>query len=117
MLPNCAKLQFATSSILVMHMQFFYLISIIYNFHMHRYFAKQKSCILKLLYVNTVYNLHRNYSVVSGIFNLFNKVFIQTKLDSLTLLPHPFYRCTVNFVSSWEIFRHCKVVRQYALFL
>ena len=28
-----AKLQFVTSSILVMHMQFFILISIIYNFH------------------------------------------------------------------------------------
>ena len=136
---NFVNLQFATSSILVMYMQFFYLISIIYNFHMYRYFAKQKSCILKLFYINTVYNLHSNYifrllirwwwwlitsaypsspksfmrplmrergggGVVPGIFNLFNKAFIQIKLDFLTLLPHPLYRFTDNFVSSWEIF-------------
>ena len=58
---NFAKLQFAISSILLMYMQFFYLISMIFYFHMHRYFAKQKSCILKLLYINTVYNVSSNY--------------------------------------------------------
>ena len=42
--------------------------------------------------------------VVPGIFNLFNKAFIQIKLDSLTLLPQPLHRFTVDFVSSWQIF-------------
>ena len=55
--------------------------------------------------------------VAPGIFNLFNKAFIQIKLDSLTLLPYQLYRSTVNFVSRWEIFRHCKVGRQYDLYL
>ena len=117
---------------------------------MYRYFAKQKSCILKLFYINIVYNLLYIFRllirsrwwlitslydsspksfmrpliiiftgggrVVPDVFNLFNKAFIQIKLDYLILLPHPLYRFTMNFVSSCQT-RHCKVGRPYTLCL
>ena len=114
---NFVKLQFATSSILFMYVQFFHLISIIYNFHMYRYFAKQKSCILKLLYINAVYNLLSNY-----IFRLL----IRWWWWLITLVypssPKSFMRSLILIFAgrgsiSWKIFRHCKVGRQYALYL
>ena len=102
-------------------------------------FCEAKSCILKLFYINTVYNLLSNYTfrllirwwwwlitsvypsppksfmhplilifagVTPGDFNLFNKAFIQIKLDSLTLR-----------VKLGNLSRHCKVGSQYALYL